>query len=377
MSLSPLSHRHHPQSSVARAAAIADRLTELGARYDAAPVFPQESMRCLAAAGLHRDFAAPASGGMAFADAAQRCQALMDVLRIIGRADLSVGRLFEGHVNALALFAWYGSPAQAAQLAGELDAGAFYGVWATEPAPGVSIDVKLGGGHALRGAKSFASGAGGLARAIVTARPAAGDRQLVLVDANDAARADLSGWRVRGMRASISGVYDLTGVDVRADDLLGHPGDYDREPRFTTGAWRFAAVQLGGIEALLTETRAAMSEVARTDPLQRAKFAKCVVAARTAYLWVRECAARAANDSIDGPAFARLTRGVVERAGLDVMELAARMIGTRSAMDGQRIDKIIRDLSLYLRQSGPDYSRDQAALTWLDHDAWGEGDLLW
>ncbi|MEE2850895.1 MAG: acyl-CoA dehydrogenase, partial [Pseudomonadota bacterium] len=36
-----------------------------------------------------------------------------------------------------------------------------------------------------------------------------------------------------------------------------------------------------------------------------------------------------------------------------------------------------RDLSLYLRQAGPDYAKDQAAKTWLDHDLWGEGDALW
>jgi hypothetical protein len=59
------------------------------------------------------------------------------------------------------------------------------------------------------------------------------------------------------------------------------------------------------------------------------------------------------------------------------MELAARIVGTRSAMDGQRVDKIVRDLSLYLRQAGPDHARDQAALAWLDHDAWGEEDRLW
>ena len=72
-----------------------------------------------------------------------------------------------------------------------------------------------------------------------------------------------------------------------------------------------------------------------------------------------------------------LTRGVVERAGLDVMELAARLVGTRSAFDGQRIDKITRDLSLYLRQAGPDHARDQAAIAWLDHDVWGGEDALW
>lgn len=357
---------------VARAEAIMPQLAMLGARYDAAPIFPVESMKLLFAAGLHRDFAPVESGGKAFDDPIARHHGLMSVLRIVGRADLSVGRLYEGHVNALALFDWYGSAAQKADLGQKLTQGAFYGVWATEPQPGVRLLD-----HGLRGGKSFATGAGGLAYAVVTAQPPEGERQMVVVPANHAERADLSQWRVRGMRATGSGLYDLTDMNLDECALLGLPGDYDIEPRFTTGAWRFTAVQLGGIEALLTETRRAMSDAARSDPLQRAKFADAVAATRTAFMWVRECAIRAARDDADGPAFARMTRGIVERAGLDVMELSARIVGTRSAVDGQRIDKIIRDLSLYLRQGGPDYARDQAAIAWLDHDAWGARDALW
>lgn len=63
-------------------------------------------------------------------------------------------------------------------------------------------------------------------------------------------------------------------------------------------------------------------------------------------------------------------------AAVDI-ELAARIVGTRSAFDGERIDKISRDLSLYLRQAGPDYAKDRAASAWLDHDAWGQDDRLW
>lgn len=361
---------------VARAGAISQRLATLGTRYDAAPVYPAESMKLLAEAGLHCDFAPVESGGMVFDDPVARNLCMMSVLRVVGRADLSVGRLYEGHVNALALFDWYGSSAQKARLGQTLKQAAFYGVWATEPPPGVQL-VTVNGSMTLANGKSFATGAGGLAYAVITAQAAEGERQQVVVSANDPERADLSQWRVRGMRATGSGLYDLAGVTVEPDALLGMPGEYDQEPRFTTGAWRFTAVQLGGIEALLIATRLAMSEAARADPLQRAKFADAVAATRTAYLWVRECALRAARDDADGPAFARMTRGVVERAGLDVMELATRIIGTRSAMDGQRADKIIRDLSLYLRQAGPDYARDQAAIAWLDHDAWGAQDALW
>jgi len=359
-----------------RARSIADRLADLGARYDAAPVFPAESLKLLRDAGLLRSFAPLDAGGEPFADRHCQYACMMSVLRIVGRADLSVGRLYEGHVNAMLLFEWFGTPVQRLALRQKLAAGAVYGVWATEPPPGVRL-LPSGDGWCLDGAKSFATGAGGLAHAIVTAQPTEGPRRLVIADAGDSDRTDLAQWRVRGMRATGSGFYDLSDMPVVGDDLLGGAGDYDREPDFTTGAWRFTAVQLGGIEALLTETRAAMTSAAREDPLQRAKFADAVAATRTAYLWVRECASRAAAGDPDGPAFARMTRGIVERAGLDVMELATRIIGTRSAIDGQRADKIIRDLSLYLRQAGPDYAKDQAAIAWLDHDVWSDGDALW
>lgn len=364
------------QTPQERAQSIVSALAQLGERYDAAPVFPIESMNLLRDAGLHRTFAPAKAGGERFTDRHLQYACMLSVLRIIGRGDLSVGRLYEGHVNAMLLFAWFGTNVQLAILDKKLSTGAFYGVWATEPSPGVQL-VDQDNRLILDGAKSFATGAGGLSHAIITAQPEAGPRRLVIADASDEARADLSQWRVRGMRATGSGLYDLTGMAVASDDLLGGPGDYDTDPDFTTGAWRFTAVQLGGIEALLTETRKAMAPSACADPLQRAKFADAVVATRTAYLWVRECAARAAAQDTDGPAFARMTRGVVERAALDVMELASRIIGTRSAVDGQRIDKIIRDLSLYLRQAGPDFAKDQAAITWLDHDAWGNGDRLW
>lgn len=365
-----------PSDCVAAARGIADNLAQLGARYDAAPVYPADSIALIVRAGLHRTFAPVASGGQIFGGDDQRHLAMLDILRILGRADLSVGRLYEGHVNAMLLFGWYGSPEQLHALRHALAAGAIYGVWATEPPPGVAL-VETESGLVLEGAKSFATGAGGNAHAVITARRAGGETQLVIVRADVAERTDLSQWRVRGMRATGSGSYSLDGMAVSADDCLGQAGVYHRDPWFTAGAWRFAAVQLGGIEGLLSETRTAMRPSVRADPVQRARFADAVAAARTAYLWVRECALRAASEDADGPSFAQMTRGIVERAGLDVMEAAARITGTYSALDGTRIDKISRDLSLYLRQAGPDHARDRAAQAWLDRDPWGPADRLW
>lgn len=353
---------------------IVQSLAALGARYDAAPLFPVDSLAALTCAGLHRRFAPRDAGGEAFADEAARNAALADSLRLVGQGDLSIGRLFEGHVNALCLFDWYATRDQLDWLDRALTEGAWFGVWATEPSPGVQLDDD---GVTLKGAKTFASGAGGLTYALVTVASANGARRLAIVPADHAARTDLSGWRVRGMRASASGRYDLTGLAVSSDMWLGRPGDYDRDPRFTAGAWRFCAVQLGGVEALFRETIEALRDTARNDPIHRARLADFYVAIRTAGFWVCEAARRAAIDNQDVVAIVQLLRGVVERTALDGMEASARLLGTRSAFDGERVDKITRDLSLYLRQAGPDHARDCAAWALLDHDIWSKAERLW
>lgn len=353
--------------------ALVDRLAELGRRLDASPRFPSESLRVLREAGLHRRFAPPMAGGIDFRDERARFAGLDEALRVVGRGDLSVGRLFEGHVNALLLFGWYADARQRHWLAHVLDRGAWFGVWATEPSPGVSLSDD----GRLSGSKMFASGAGGLDYALVTVACGGGHRRLAVIEANDPARTDITGWRVRGMRASMSGRYSVEGMQVAPEMLLGQPGDYDLDPRFTAGGWRFCAVQLGGVEALLAELRDGLSDAARQDPVQRARFADAVVAARSAGFWVAEAARRTADEHTDAVTIAQMARGVVERSALDVMDAAARGLGTKSAFDGERADKIIRDLSLYLRQAGPDHARDQAALALLDRDPWTGEERLW
>jgi alkylation response protein AidB-like acyl-CoA dehydrogenase len=361
-----------PGGNAADLAAELPKLAALGARYDAAPTFPRESLATLNGLGISARVLQLAN----FTDRLEANLGLFELLRLVGRADLSLGRLFEGHVNAVQLISWYGSDEQKRDLKKSLGAGKYYGVWATEPPPGVTLSFEAEDG-VLIGSKCFASGAGGLDYAVITARTTTGRKQMVLASANERERADLSGWRVRGMRATVSGTFNLSGIRVTSRELLGEEGDYEREPRFTAGAWRFTAVQLGGIEALLVEMRRLMSEAARSEPVARAQFADAVTATRTAYLWVREAARRDADEADVAASFVRMTRGVVERSALTVMEHAARVIGTRSAFDGERLDKIIRDLSLYLRQATPDKVRDAAAQEFLERDAWGGGDPLW
>jgi len=312
----------------------------------------------------------------AFAGDAPSPLELMEALRLVGRSNLSLGRIFEGHVNGARLVAWYGDEAQRAALAQDLRSGRLFGVWNTEPEP-VTI-VNSEGGRALKGRKSYATGAGHVDRIVITATLADGGRQLVVADGAQPDRTDLSAWKVRGMRATGSGLYDLTGLPVTAAETLGQPGDYIREPRFSSGAWRFTAVQLGGAERVLTLLRDQLAARPQIDPIQAARFGEALASVRSAYLWVREAAVRAEAPDCgpDEIAFVLMTRGMMEKAGLEVMEAAARIVGTRAFFEDNPLDQACRDLAMYLRQPVPDQARDRAARAFIAADCWA-GDRLW
>jgi alkylation response protein AidB-like acyl-CoA dehydrogenase len=330
--------------------------------------FPGEDVALLRDIGALELFAGGSAGPLE----------LFDGLRMVGRANLSLGRLFEGHINAARLIRRYGDGDQRRRLARALSAGVIFGVWNTQPPPGVTI-AGTAQRRVLRGAKSYATGAGHIDYAVVTAGLDDGRRQMVIAPASEPARADLSAWRTRGMRASLSGVYDLTGLPVDEATTLGAPDDYLVEPTFSAGAWRFLAVQLGGVERIVMLVREHLArEGAGQEPLRRARFARAVTAMRTAYLLAREAAVRAeavgAGD--DAIAVVMMARGVVEDAGLEVMETAARCVGTQAFFTDNALDLACRDLALYLRQPAPDAAREHVADAFLQRDGW-EDDRLW
>ena len=330
--------------------------------------FPVEDMAYLHACGALRVF-----GGQDVAPLD-----LFEALRLVGRGSLSVGRIFEGHVNGARLVSWYGDDSQRRRLSDELEAGEVYGVWNTEKPPGVRL-ADIDGQSRLTGQKCFATGAGYIDHVIITAATGDGRKQMVIADAKDLARADASGWCVRGMKATLSGVYDLTGLPVNAETRLGGPDNYEREPRFSAGAWRFTAVQLGGVERILSLLRDHLNTSSTgDDPIHRARFGLALASARSAYLWVREAAQRAESQTA-GPAeiaMVLMTRGVVERAGLEAIAAAERSVGTRTFFEDNPLDQACRDLSLYLRQPAPDQALDRAAAAFLAKDCWRD-DPLW
>ncbi len=289
----------------------------------------------------------------------------MDVLRLLGRSNLAVARLYEGHVNAVKLVTLYGAPETQARIARAVRTGVLMGVWGADGARPMTI---LTDGDRLRldGVKRFASGLGLVSLAVLTGADADGAIRLVVAAVDDPERADASTWRVSGMRATASGDFDATGLEPDPDALLGGPGDYHREPHFHGGVWRYAAAQLGGLEALVEAMRRDLGGRGRLeDPHQAARFARAAMACETARLWVREAAltVEAPGASPGGATRSVLARLVVERAASETMTEVDRALGAASHFADHPVERLRRDLAFYLRQAAPDAALHGAAAT--------------
>jgi alkylation response protein AidB-like acyl-CoA dehydrogenase len=304
---------------------------------------------------------------------------LSEVLRSIGSGSLPLGRLFEGHVNALELVLRYGDHEQIELVSREARAGKMFGVWNTDDSNGLRLTHRHGCSW-LEGRKVLASGAGHIERPLVTATDENGRRLMVLPKLDAPDRADLSGWMAQGMRASATGAVDFTGVEIKPIEIVGREGDYERQPWFSAGAWRFAAVHLGGMERLFDLLRRHLQETNRgQDPHQAARLGEAAMSIETARLWVAQAASiteaplgsRAPEQLV---AYVNLARLAVEAAALDLMQLVERSVGLQAFLRPHPIERISRDLATYLRQPGPDRALTDAA-TWILAQPVGAQDL--
>ncbi len=350
---------------IAAAAVVAEGAAARAGALDHDGAFPSDDIAALRAGGLLAAPVPAALGGVGLGTSLEGALPMLQVFRRIGHASLPLGRLYEGHVNALKLVFRYGGPAQRAHFAREAHAGRLFGVWNTEIGEGVRLADAADGLRRLDGSKVYASGAGYVERPLITARLADGSVQMVVPLLVAGERADLSGWVAHGMRASATGTLDFTGIEVDGNELIGAPGDYLRQPAFSAGAWRFAAVHLGGIERLLDELRRHLQRTRRdADPYQLARVGQAAMAAETAHLWL-ERASGLAEDPAAEPdmavAYVNLARLAVERAALDVLELTQRSIGLAGHLRSHPVERLSRDLATYLRQPAPDRALAQAA----------------
>lgn len=291
---------------------------------------------------------------------------LLQVLKQIGKGNLSVGRIYEGHINALYLIHLYGQESQQYRWYSDAqDAGHLFGVWNTEAGDGIIIREQKNGKYRIEGAKTFCSGARHIARPLITGKllSLSGEEQgwqmcIVPMDEYPDLAVDDSFWKPLGMGASVSHKIDFTGVELTPDDLLGKPDEYHLQPYFSGGAIRFAAVHLGGAEAVYDAARHFLLNLGRTDdPYQRMRLGEMAILIETGNLWIRR-AGEQADEKEPEPAevinYANMTRTQIEKVATEILQLAGRCVGARGLLYPEPFARLHADLTTYLRQPAPD-----------------------
>lgn len=341
---------------------LLSRIADWAPQTDHDDTFPEAVFGWLADAGL----LAVTLPGRQLDSRQRNTGPLLQLLKRIGAANLAVGRVYEGHINALNLIDLYATPEQKHHWHDDVRHNRLFSVWNTQAGDGVRIHALGGGRYALEGAKTFASGAGWIQRPLVTGELIGADKKgwqmcIVPTERVQPIPQDNSFWQPLGMRASVSYKLDFTGVELDETDLLGRPDDYYRQPYFGGGAIRFAAVQLGGAEALFDATRAFLSSMNRTDDLfQQTRLAEMAWLIESGNQWIDAAGAKtdawlataAAADKV--VAYANMTRTAIEEICLRIMPLAERCVGARGLMRPLPFERIHRDLTFYLRQPAPD-----------------------
>ncbi len=324
---------------------VVERATDPGA----GPAPTVESALALAA---RLTSAAPLPGA---GDTLVRWQLLAD----LAAADLTVARVVEAHLDAVAILAEAAQEANCPQGADQGGA-ATWGVFAAE-APGAVLEAESDGqgGWLVNGVKPWCSLAGRLSHALVTAR-VSGGRQLFAVSLRDpGVRVEADAWHARGLVEVPSGPVHLERVPAVP---VGGPDWYLRRPGFAHGGIGVAACWYGGAVAV---ARALVAAARRREPDQLALWHVGQAdldreAARQSLLAAAGEVDAGRAHGAAGELLARRVRSTVASAAESVLARTGHALGPAPLTLDDTHARRVADLTVYLRQHHAE--RDVAAL---------------
>ena len=275
---------------------------------------------------------------------------LLDALVEVGRVDLALGRLVEGHADALRIL----------DQAGVGPRPGVYGVWASRSA-GTGVHAEPDGeGWRLTGELRFASGIDVIDRALLPGWLDEKTHLLFDVPA-DGVDADRSTWRSSAMDASRS---FTVRADLQSSAPVG-PENFDLgRPGFVIGGLGPAAVWVGGAQSLLDQVS---SGLRRFEPsghqLRRLGVMELAVwQARTALDVTARRLPDLAGDSLVHETSA--ARTAVVTACEQAVDEAERIVGPGGMSGSARLARTLADLAIFVRQHHVDL-----ALEGLGRDA--------
>jgi alkylation response protein AidB-like acyl-CoA dehydrogenase len=278
---------------------------------------------------------------------------LVTALEALGRTDIPLSRLTEGHVDAVRIHAEAGTAPSA---------GCLYGVWASRSrGTGIRARRSDGGWH-LTGTLRFASGSGLLDRALVPVW--LDDETSVLLDVPVSDwPVDDSAWQTSAMRLSHSHTIHLD-HDVPGDTVtqVGGEGFYLGRPGFFPGGVGVAAVWVGGAARVADLVRQHLGQSAPSPAMQlrlghlRIELVAAAAVVEAAASRLAAAGGAPAGGEVGGDArtLATETRSVVGASVRRLLEQARTIAGPAGlAFDGP-LTRAIDDLDLYVRQQSTD-----------------------
>ena len=355
-----------------------ERFAPRAARYDETAVFPGQDFDDLFEASLHAPAVPREYGGLGLGPYRGDVFTLWMMTKEIAKADLSLARCWEGHVNSLVLLDGLATePQKARWFKGVVQDGDKWVAWSGEPqnrAPGEAASFgttteAVDSGYIVDGTKAFCTSAGGANWALLLvntagpggARHATASHEGLLLLACDLSDPSISvesmWWNPIGMRATVSHVVRFDRTHIPAANLVGTPGAYISEGWQTCFIPHYAASFLGAAEAAFEYAMAhIMSQHKEGDPYIQQRIAKMAIDVETAHLWLRHVATMWETGSHDEARIAgSRARHLIEHLAEDVVRHAIRACGARSLNKPSPLERIYRDLSFYVRHDNDDH----------------------
>lgn len=345
--------------------------------YDRTATFPADDLADLVTAGLHAPTVPVEYGGLGLGPLLGDTHSLWLMTKELAKADLSLARCWEGHTNSLLLIDALGTADQRRRwFDGVVCRGEVWVSWSGEPQTrkpgetqrfGTTVS-RSGDGWVVDGTKGFATSATGADWAILLvnlagpggARHATAENGILLLACDlkhPSVSVDTSWWDPIGMRATASHVVRFDHTPIPAGCQLGRPGAYIADGWQAAFIPHYAASFLGAAEAAHDYALAYVERQGKgADPYVQQRVGRMLVDLDTARLWLADVAALWDGGHRDRAAVAGIrARHAIEHLALAVVDDAIRICGARSLVRPSPVERILRDLSFYVRHDNDDH----------------------
>jgi alkylation response protein AidB-like acyl-CoA dehydrogenase len=371
--------RDDARAAVERAAGLAqERFADRADEYDRVTTFPKADFDDLFEAGLLGATIPRENGGLGLGPLRGDAYGLWMMTKELARADMSLARCWEGHTNSMVLIDALGTDAQRERwFAGTVEAGEKWIAWSGEPqarkpgekAPFGTVVERVDGGWTVSGSKAFSTAATGADWAILLVNPAgpggarhavAGGEDLRMLACrldDDTISVDESWWDPIGMRATVSHLVRFEETFIPAENEIGDPGAYLRDGWQTAFIPHYAATFLGGAEAAYEYAVEYVTHQGKGgDPYVQQRVGGMLVNVESSHLWLSYVGGLWDRGLTEQAQLAgSRARHVIEHLAEETVHHCIRACGARSLVRPSPIERILRDLTFYLRHDNDDH----------------------